>query len=97
MERNTIALFLIRYSSSRGRLQQQYCVLYLYFTIFLSAFRSVIGKDVTLKPTSLVKSGQMLSAAGELRKFKRIHKPSKLRCFTLAQNSKLKIAITNYV
>ena len=65
---------------------------------FLSAFRSVVGKDVTLKAISLVKSGQMLSAAeAEFQKYKRIRNPSKLKCFTLAHNSELKIAMTNYV
>jgi hypothetical protein len=69
----------------------------LIFYHFLSAFRSVVGKDVTLKATSLVKSGQMLLAAGELQKFKRIGNPSKLKCFIFASNCELKNAITNHV
>jgi hypothetical protein len=75
-------------------------IIILYFIIifylFLSAFRSVVGKNVTLKATSLVKSEQMLLAA-ELPKSKRIQKTSKLKCFKFASNCELKIAITNYV
>jgi hypothetical protein len=68
------------------------------FYHFLSAFRSVVVKDVTLKAISLVKSGQMLlAAAGELQKFKRIGNPSKLKCFIFASNCELKNAITNHV
>lgn len=67
------------------------------FYYFLYALRSVVGKDVTLKATSLVKSGQilLLLAAGELQKFKRIDNPSKLKCFIFASNCELTSAITN--
>ncbi|MBV9179181.1 MAG: hypothetical protein JO297_19290 [Nitrososphaeraceae archaeon] len=67
------------------------------FYHFLSAFRTVVGKNVTLKATSLVKPGQMLLAVGELQKFKRIGNPSKLKCFIFASNCELKNAITNHV
>ena len=49
-----------------------------------------VGKGVTLKATSQVNSGQMLLAATELREFRRIWNPSKLKCFTFAHNSELK-------
>ena len=69
-------------------------IIILYFIIrfyhFLSTLRSVVGKGVTLKATSQVKSGQMLLAATELREFRRIWNPSKLKCFTFAHNSELK-------
>jgi hypothetical protein len=45
-----------------------------------------------------VKSGQMLSTAeAELRKYKRIRNPSKLKCFTLAHNIELRNEETKYV
>ena len=75
-------------------------IIILYFIIifyhFLSAFRSVVGRNVILKATSLLKSEQMLLAA-ELRKCERIQKISKLKCYTFARNSELRNEVTNYV